>query len=314
MGLPYAYCIQSSRVVDISEARDLYFSQAPPRKDLKFLCPDDLCRAEFSPAITGVNYKKILGQDNFILKPHFRMDSRPAHHPDCPWFEIVEVMDLVDAQSSGQSELVQVFLPTGENGKPQDRHIPVEVISKIKKLPAKSDRINAYKKHLGQKQRTTSRLHEAVRCYKGMSIDDLKTTPFRIGDLPVKTFAKYFAHVRYCSPDSYYPRIYYGEGNVRRWKTGYSIRFAQKARQRDGADCTVTIFVANTLLEAFSGRDFLLATLEAAIDIGGNAAECFVFGYVTRNAEREHCVDISLDSLHSMVLILSDHGDTAETR
>ena len=308
MSLPVAYCVQLNALVDIAEAMDFYFSQEPPRQDLRFLCPDSICRDELGSPIIAVNYKKVPGLDVFVQRPHFKIDGHYAHHADCPWSEIAMAIEQADARVSGKPHGFKQFNPANSDGESGDWQIPDDAVKRIKKLPGKADRVNAYKEYFVQIQRSTSRLCNVVKIYKDMNANERKTTPFRIGTYPVKTYFNYFLPARYCSPVEFYPKIYHGTANVKKWKSGYSIRFKEKTKQPDGVWCSASVFLSSARLDAFTGRAFLLATLEAAAEIGGDAMECYVFGSAERSPEHHGCLDIHLESLHSIVLMLIDQG------
>ena len=310
MSLTFAYCVQLDALVDIVEAMDFYFSQEPPRQDLQFLCPDEACRKQSGAKIIAVNYKKIHGQDIFVQRAHFKVDARYPHYSACPWSEIVDAQMRIGAVSSNGTEIYHHFKPLASDQKSNESNnaIPDDVVGKIKKICGKAERVNAYIAYMEQNPRSTSRLYNIVRCYEGMDDEKLRVTPLRIGSLATRTFWKYVVPVRYCSTVEFYPKIYKGYVKVKKWKSGYSVRFRDRARQPDGVLCTVSVFLSNESLVALSGCGLLMATLEAAIDAVGNSAYCYVFGHVARNPQNIDWIDISLDSLHSIVLMLIDQG------
>jgi len=54
-----AYCMETGRVLNIYQARAVFFNQGEPRSRLEFLCSDDACRAQNATKVTGVNYDKL---------------------------------------------------------------------------------------------------------------------------------------------------------------------------------------------------------------------------------------------------------------
>jgi hypothetical protein len=60
MDIGHAFCVQEGRVVDIYQARALFFDQEEPRRRFVFLCSDDACRAGNTTKVTAVNYDKLV--------------------------------------------------------------------------------------------------------------------------------------------------------------------------------------------------------------------------------------------------------------
>jgi hypothetical protein len=87
MHIARAYCVEASRVVDIYQARALFFAQDEPRRRFQFLCSDDACRAANATRVTGVNYNKLVedDRDRIIVKPHFCMNPETPHDAACEW-------------------------------------------------------------------------------------------------------------------------------------------------------------------------------------------------------------------------------------
>ena len=87
MHIARAYCVEAGKVVDIYQARGLFFTQKGPRRRLEFLCSDYACRAANATRVTGVNYDKLVEdeRDRVIVKPHFRMNPETPHSTACEW-------------------------------------------------------------------------------------------------------------------------------------------------------------------------------------------------------------------------------------
>ena len=60
MHLGRAFCVEAKRVVDIYQARALFFGQEVPRRRFQFLCSDNACRGANATRVTGVNYDKLV--------------------------------------------------------------------------------------------------------------------------------------------------------------------------------------------------------------------------------------------------------------
>jgi hypothetical protein len=322
MSLPYAYCTQYGGLIDIFQAHYFYFSQPKPRDDLDFLCPTESCRTLERPArITGVNYKKIPGIDKFSQRLHYKIIPEYIHGDDCHWKEIIITIDKLDGELDSEpdtarltnlkrSEVIDVFNPIAvDEDNIEMTRIDVSKIAAIGGLPTKSARIEAYKAYLKDNPNRTSRLHEVVHCYEALTPEEREVRELKIGNLLERTYAKYFAIAQYCSPCAYYPRIYFGLANVRKYHSGYSVRFQYSARQDDDIHCSVTVFIPNEMFDNFKGKCALLATLEAAREKTGNVLFCYAFGRIERAFHNDkHLIDIRIDSLHSLTLTLTDQA------
>ena len=87
MHIARAYCVEADRVVDIYQARALFFALDEPRRRFQFLCSDDACRVANATRVTGVNYDKLVEdeRDRVVVKPHFRMNQETPHSTECEW-------------------------------------------------------------------------------------------------------------------------------------------------------------------------------------------------------------------------------------
>jgi hypothetical protein len=84
MHIARAYCLDATKIVDIYQARALFFAQETPRHRFEFLCSDDACRAANATKVTGVNYDKLVQEgDRIVLRPHFRMNPDSPHIDAC---------------------------------------------------------------------------------------------------------------------------------------------------------------------------------------------------------------------------------------
>jgi hypothetical protein len=86
MQIVRAYCVQAGKVVDVYQARALFFAQEQPRCRFQLLCSDDACRAANATKVTGVNYDKLVeAGDCIAVRPHFRMNPDSPHIDACEW-------------------------------------------------------------------------------------------------------------------------------------------------------------------------------------------------------------------------------------
>jgi hypothetical protein len=86
MHIARVYCVEAGKIVDIYQARALFFEQVEPRHRFQFLCSDPACRSTQATKVTGVNYDKLVEEgDCIVQKPHFRMNSESPHIVSCEW-------------------------------------------------------------------------------------------------------------------------------------------------------------------------------------------------------------------------------------
>src|SRR5215510_776922 len=99
MHIARAYCVEAGKVVDIYQARALFFAQDKPRCRFRFLCSDSVCREVDATRVTGVNYDKLVEdeRDGVVLKPHFRMNPETPHNPGCEWIARDRLLQALDS-------------------------------------------------------------------------------------------------------------------------------------------------------------------------------------------------------------------------
>src|SRR5258705_3839725 len=84
MNIARGYCVEKEKIMDIYQARALFFAQHEPRRRFEFLCSDDACRAINATKVTGVNYDKLVEEgDCIVLRPHFRFNPDSPHADAC---------------------------------------------------------------------------------------------------------------------------------------------------------------------------------------------------------------------------------------
>lgn len=320
MSLPVAYCRQTDSVIDIIRAHDYYFSQEEPRQDLDFFCPDEQCREEKRPRITGVNYDKVPKLHAFVQRAHFRLTHPEKHRDGCPWVDVKEAIDEYDSEqwpgrlsNLKRSQLIDVFDPALE-GRDNPR-IDAAQVQAASALPTRRARIEAYKAYLRENPNRTSRLQEVAFCFEKMTSEECSRTPLVIAGIGEKTYRQHFTAAKYCSPKNTTPRIYYGYASVYEWSDRFNLRFRQTAQQDDGKIATVNVVVQKDMLDRFRGKGVILATFLAAKEIGGHCLSCHAFGNVERtDPEGKARVDIRIQSLHSLSVMLTEQGQNSEIR
>src|SRR5262245_53574079 len=127
MHIARAYCVESGKVVDVSQAPALFFTKEEPRRSSEFVFSIDACRAANAASVPGVHFDKLVEdrRDRVVVKPHFRMNPETPHSPACEWVareRALQVPGCSDPESDGRgrarhfrhlksSDLVDVFMP-----------------------------------------------------------------------------------------------------------------------------------------------------------------------------------------------------------
>ena len=314
MSLPAAYCRQLDEVIDIVRAHDYYFSQEEPYQDLDFLCPDEQCRNTEPQLIVGINYNKLPKIDKIVQKPHFRLIHPEKHRNDCPWVEVKEAIDELDAEPGlnrfsnlKRSDVIDVFDPSNGDVERENPRIDAALVRAVSLLGTRVARINAYKAYLRDNPNRTSRLQEVVSCFKKMTPDELDRTTLYIDGVGEKTYRQHFKAAQYCSPSINGNYIYYGTVTIEHSPDGFTLTFYQTAQQKDGQAAAVSVCISNHMLDNFRGNGVVLATFLAAQEIGGNVLFCCAFGAVERTDQDNNTqLNIQIQSLHSLSVMLRE--------
>ena len=85
MNIEKAFCHELGRSIDISQARNEYFRQDIPRTRFTFSCSSPECQGDFDVIIVGVNYDKLVTDDENYVQAHFRSKDKGSHSEDCHW-------------------------------------------------------------------------------------------------------------------------------------------------------------------------------------------------------------------------------------
>lgn len=322
MSIPYAYCVELGRMIDIIQARDAYFSNNEPRERFTFLCPDDKCREEFGPEIQGINYDKIPGIDRIVQRPHFRFKSHSIHSPSCTWAETIEARQEVERElnlegrSLGKlkaSELINVFMPRHDVEDVDVDSDDAGILAEISKIPLKKERMAARRKYIRSTINKSSRLHEVIHCFELMDKHELRTIMLRIGREQPQSYRNQFTASRFCTPTFERCKIYYGLANVRKWQGGYSVRFNRTSQQPDGADCTITTFIPIDQINRFRIGGTLKLAFDTAINKGTYKMLFYVYGQAVRLRDDtgglSDKIDIHFETVHSIVVTLKENGE-----
>lgn len=310
MSIGKAWCEEAGRIVDIVEAHNLYFANPPDRRDrFVFRCPDEECRREMNPLVTGVNYDKEAG--TFTQRPHFKLN--PTLHPhiaNCPIAERDTALEELKKDSHCTEEgiikpvrrqTINEFEPPYPGIDPDDLGLATPDVRDYSKRPRRRERIDTLKDKLINRTIRTRRLYEVVSCFEAMPYLQRKTIRLNIGQGP-STYYECFAPIGACRP-GHNEKIYFGEATVTRKGKSYSIRFIKPAYEDSGASRKVSLFIKGITLDAYRWR----AELQPLLN---NAAEnnlticCYFFGDVITKKwpEGKESLDVEIAHLHTVVV------------
>jgi len=320
MHIARAYCVEAEKVVDIYQARALFFAQEEPRRRFQFLCSDDACRAANATRVTGVNYDKLVEdeRDRVVVKPHFRMNPETPHHDACEWaareraFEASEHSDEAPARGSGgrhfrhlkSSDLVDIFVPmqTEVSAIPQARPEPLP-------LDAKDGRRSVELNHgdvrgrAGQLNATRADfLETVVSAYELLVPEERREARLRIGRGSRIPYSKAFCRVEHYSCVRG-PRIFHGGVRVQPHGPNFSVRFFDRVITRDHTETRegrelVLYLKRELLLQHWNGR-FLIAQLEEAAK-PGHYAHCYFFGRLVAHVNLKDRLVVQINTLEHL--------------
>lgn len=299
MHIGRAFCVEAERVVDIYQARALFFAQDVPRRRFQFLCSDDACRGADSTRVTGVNYDKLVEdyRDRIVVKPHFRMNQETPHNPACEWVARERLLDLRDSldperkQRGGAhglrrvklGDLIDVFSPRSATTLATSVGIaesPGAPSSGQQASKVESD-TKSHRRHSSIPTRVDF-LDAVVSVYELLETDERREAVLRIGRGPKLPYSRAF-----CRVENYFhakgERIFHGGVRVRLHGPNFSVRFFDRivtpdeGRARKAFDVSLYL-KRETLLGHWNGR-FLVAQLAEAAK-WGNYAHCYFFGRI----------------------------------
>ena len=311
MSLLFAFCKEASRVVDIIEARQIFFAQPKNgRRRLNFTCADKTCRTVRAPVVTGVNYDKVPGEDHIVRQAHFA--ARAPHVDDCPWIELEHLQDVTDRDEISpkvsnlkQTEIITHFTPVVEEERDQvGETVDYGRLRVIREISDARERRQALQDYLHTTINTTSRLYSVTRCFEILSENERDNLQLQI-DGKRRTYKDYFAKTQWCSPEHYWNRIYHGKAHVKRYPSGYSLRFEQWSRAQGSEPCPVNTFIERRKLGVFRGGGLLKAVFEEAAARGKGTLYCYIYGDVSRKVVNgRQMIEIVPWSLHSLAVEL----------
>jgi hypothetical protein len=316
MHIARVYCVEAGKVVDIYQARALFFAQEEPRRRFQFLCSDDACRNANRTRVTGVNYDKLVedGRDRVVVKPHFRTNPETPHSADCEWMMRERVLEALnssggDPQTRGQahhfrhvksSDVVDVFLPASSTTSAASLAPPGSSLSGSATL--RSDELK-YDEGWSRRQSSSPTradfLEAVVSVYELLEPDERRAAVLRIGRGRPIPYSRAFCRINhYCFARG--ERIFHGGVRVRLHGPNFAVRFFDRVMRPDQSGkrdaLEVSLYLKrNTLLEHWNGK-FLIAQLSEAAK-PGHYAHCYFFGRLQPHAVMRDRLVIVVESL-----------------
>lgn len=299
MHIARAYCVEAGKVVDIYQARALFFAQEEPRSRFQFLCSDHSCRQTNATRVTAVNYDKLVEdeRDRIVVKPHFRMNPETPHYAACEWLardRALEVVESSDAEPDRRarvhgfrhlksSDLVDVFLPGCATASATQ---PGGVESSG--AASLSEKASEFRHDAVSPRRQSSNptradfLDAVVSVYELLEADERRKANLRIGRGPKLSYSRAFCRVKhYFSARG--DRIFHGGVQVRLHGPNFAVRFFDRVaapdEERAGKALDVSLYLKREMvLDHWNGK-FLVAQLSEAVK-PGHYAHCYFFGRI----------------------------------
>ena len=299
MHIERAYCVEADRIVDIYQARALFFAQDEPRRRFQFLCSDAVCRIANATRVTGVNYDKLVEdeRDRVIVKPHFRMNLETPHSTECEWLareRAIEALDSSDAELElrgrahgfrhlKSTDLIDVFFPgcATASAAPTGGVETSGAASLSEK--ASEFRYDAVSPRRQSPNPTRADFLDAVvSVYELLEADERREAILRIGRGPELPYSRAF-----CRVEHYFStrgaRIFHGGVRVRLHGPNFAVRFFDRvAVPREdwaGSAIDASLYLKReTVLQHWNGK-FLIAQLSEAAK-PRHYAHCYFFGQI----------------------------------
>jgi hypothetical protein len=330
MHIARAYCAEAGKVVDIYQARALFFAQDEPRHRFEFLCSDDACRAANATRVTGVNYDKLVEdeRDRVVVKPHFRMNPETPHDAACEWVareRAVEALGCSDAEPDGRgrthhfqhwkhSDLVDIFMPslpetTSMSPVPPEPPPPAPAARE----PSGSGRDDELCRRGRSNPTRADFLETVVSAYELLEPEERREAALRIGRGPELSYSKAF-----CRIEHYFAarpaRIFHGGVQVRLHGPNFAVRFFDRVVRagETGRDnpLEVSLYLKrDALLRHWNGK-FLLAQLTEASK-RGHYAHCYFYGRLVEHLKVIDRVVVEVKGLEHLAFTVRKRAPTS---
>ena len=315
MHIARAYCVEAGKVVDIYQARALFFAQEKPRHRFQFLCSDDACQNANGTKVTGVNYDKLVedGRDRVVVKPHFRMNPETPHSAACEWTARERALKGLDSHGEPQtrgrahhfrhvksSDVVDVFLPSGSTTSaipPADPGSSVSGSGNLRAGELKYD--GAWSGRQTSNPTRADFLEAVVSVYELLEPDERREATLRIGRGRKLPYSRAF-----CRIEHYFSargdRIFHGGVRVQLHGPNFAVRFFDRIVQNSDSGTRELLDVSlylkrDALLDHWNGK-FLIAQLSEAAK-PGHYAHCYFFGRLQPHAVVTDRLVIVVESL-----------------
>ena len=332
MHIGRAFCVEAGRVVDIYQARALFFAQDVPRRRFQFLCSDDKCRRVSAARVTGVNYDKLVEDDRnrIFVKPHFRMNRATPHSPECEWVareQLLEARNSLGTEPTRRgrvngfrrlkmSDLIDVFSPSSATTWTTTAGVAESsgaTSSGEKASTVKHDAMSPG--HPPTIKTSVDCLAAVVSVYELLEVAERHEAALRIGAGPKLPYSKAFCRVeRYFSAKG--ARIFHGGVRVRLHGPNFSVRFFDRVAAPDeemiGKALDVSLYLKRqSILDHWNGK-FLIAQLSEAVK-PGHYAHCYFFGGIQPHRAASHRLIVDVESLDYLAFTVRRRvGTTAD--
>lgn len=213
MSKPYAYSETHKRIIDLEQARTLFFSQTGTRKRFIFRCGDPECRKVRNPLIIGVGYDKPLGTAH--QSPNFRENHAYPHIDTCTWVNKNKKTAKKTESSSnptstwiGENELIFISETHDSNA-------------------AKQSKVNTPRNtNIGERPQTSSFIHIVASRYLKYTDYQRKSTNLTIENAEKGNFHSICIPIRGFHPFYQSKRIYFGKVDIVELNFVFLIRFS----------------------------------------------------------------------------------------
>jgi hypothetical protein len=313
MNIARAYCVEEGKVVDIYQARALFFAQDHPRRRFQFLCSDDGCRAN-ATKVTGVNYDKLVEEgDCIVVRPHFRMNPDSPHIDACQWVAREKAFQRLDSVRGDteprrprqrfrrvkSSDLVAAFWPEPVAAPAQpDRRANSAVGSSADRESQILSKTRTHQRPHSSNRTRVDLLETVTSTYELLEPEERREATLRIGRGPALSY-----HMAFCRIEHYLGvpvrRIFHGGVRVQLHGPNFAVRFfdrVQPYQAESNVARTVSLYLKRDMLQGHWNGRFLAAQLTEAAR-PGCYAHCYFFGRLVSHPTDGNRLVVNVDSL-----------------
>ena len=311
MHIARAYCVDASKIVDIYEARALFYGQDEPRRRFEFLCSDDGCRSANATKVTGVNYDKLVAEGDCVaIRPHFRRNPDSSHIDVCEWVLRERTFEALDSESREEGrgsrtvrsfrnikagDLVDLFLarPATPLATAQSEATGASGSVELNPRTVGNDR---------QRHTRADFLETVTSVYELLEPEERRQATLRIGRGPTLSY-----HMAFCRIEHYLcvsgPRIFHGGVRVQLHGPNFAVRFFDRVQPYEAespVERTVSLYLKRRRLQEHWNGRFLAAQLTEAAR-PGCYAHCYFFGRLVGHPTVGDRLVVNVDSLDHLV-------------